>query len=470
MSINNSMNKFSLFTFILILHHYYEIEVDAFQKWTYNDQKSWSDVSKECDDINQSPINIRYTDLIFNESLKIEFRNYNQPSANFRATNHGRSVQFDYIGNSILVPTITGSALNDEEFALKQFHFHWGIDPKIGSEHRINGHIYPIEMHLIHYNNKKYRSYNQALDARVSTSNGIGPVVSGHRNTWHQAARPPKQILKTTETFVFGQVSEGDLVVNAIRDSTGLWAVINQPTHSIFNLWHNRLGHPGKVIMDRVHKINPDVNNKHDNCDHCCSNKSVASSHKLPMPKSDAAEAIIDFITRRQARYKCQVRQIRTDCGQGIREQFKKIQQLQTTHTNHSIDLQDQLILQLLLPNNTASFYRYHGSVTTPPCTSNVTWLIMDDPNEIEFNQYEKFLNVIDHKSGKKIGNNFRRLQEPNGRRIECSFLNNNAGGGSGDNHPHHKNSVNITMVIIFTLIIVDIVAFLTISKIYMFK
>ena len=65
----------------------------------------------------------------------------------------------------------------------------------------------------------------------------------------------------------------------------------------------------------------------------------------------------------------------------------KKIQQLQTTHTNHSIDLQDQLILQLLLPNNTASFYRYHGSVTTPPCTSNVTWLIMDDPNEIEFNQ-----------------------------------------------------------------------------------
>lgn len=56
-----------------------------------SDQKSWSDVSKECDDINQSPINIRYTDLIFNESLKIEFRNYNQPSANFRATNHGRS-------------------------------------------------------------------------------------------------------------------------------------------------------------------------------------------------------------------------------------------------------------------------------------------------------------------------------------------------------------------------------------------
>ena len=55
-------------------------------------------------------------------------------------------VQFDYIGNSILVPTITGSALNDEEFALEQFHFHWGIDPKIGSEHRINGHIYPIEV------------------------------------------------------------------------------------------------------------------------------------------------------------------------------------------------------------------------------------------------------------------------------------------------------------------------------------
>lgn len=61
----------------------------------------------------------------------------------------------------------------------------------------------------------------------------------------------------------------------------------------------------------------------------------------------------------------------------------EKIKQLQTTHTNHSIDIEDRLKLQLLLPKNTANFYRYHGSFTTPSCKTNVTWLIMNDPNEI---------------------------------------------------------------------------------------
>lgn len=45
-----------------------------------------------------------------------------------------------------MVPMITGSALNGKEFALQQFHFHWGLEPKFGSEHRIDDHIYPIEV------------------------------------------------------------------------------------------------------------------------------------------------------------------------------------------------------------------------------------------------------------------------------------------------------------------------------------
>lgn len=129
------------------------------------DQTAWSNISKECSNDIQSPINIRYNDLVFNDSLKIEFLNYDRPSSSYRVTNHGRSgmndefvsaiiimnifylkVQFDYIGDSILVPTITGSALNSKEFVLEQFHFHWGLESKFGSEHRINDHIYPIEV------------------------------------------------------------------------------------------------------------------------------------------------------------------------------------------------------------------------------------------------------------------------------------------------------------------------------------
>lgn len=55
------------------------------------DQKAWSIDNKECSDHFQSPININHNDLILNDSLKIEFHNYNQPSSNYRVTKHGRS-------------------------------------------------------------------------------------------------------------------------------------------------------------------------------------------------------------------------------------------------------------------------------------------------------------------------------------------------------------------------------------------
>ena len=156
-------------------------------------------------------------------------------------------------------------------------------------------------------------------------------------------------------------IRKGDFVTEASRNDDGLWVLINQPVHKMFNLWHHRLGHPGKTILDRVHFNHPEVDNKLGNCHECCQNKSIASSHKLPMiykdvgvfeflhidlwesptlsvsgckygmlivdhfsrfcfgiplkSKSDAAEAIIDFINYRQRRHKRVVRFIRTDCG-----------------------------------------------------------------------------------------------------------------------------------------------------------
>eukprot|EP01084_Bolivina_argentea_P149529 261203_1 len=38
-----------------------------------------------------------------------------------------------------------------EEYCLSQFHFHWGADSSIGSEHRVNGHQFPLEVHFVHY-------------------------------------------------------------------------------------------------------------------------------------------------------------------------------------------------------------------------------------------------------------------------------------------------------------------------------
>ncbi|MEM8829326.1 MAG: carbonic anhydrase family protein [Cyanobacteria bacterium P01_G01_bin.19] len=66
-----------------------------------------------------------------------------------------------------------------------------------------------------------------------------------------------------------------------------------------------------------------------------------------------------------------------------------------------------------LLPENTSKYYRYQGSLTTPPCSEIVTWLILKQPVEISRLQIARFLEVI--------GNNARPIQAVNSRSIESN-------------------------------------------------
>ena len=61
------------------------------------------------------------------------------------------------------------------------------------------------------------------------------------------------------------------------------------------------------------------------------------------------------------------------------------------------------------LPRN-ATYYRYMGSLTTPPCTEGVNWFVMSDLIEISREQVESFAKVI--------GPNNRPVQEVNNRLV----------------------------------------------------
>lgn len=43
-------------------------------------------------------------------------------------------------------PFITGSDFGSEIFYLSQFHFHWGYDVSLGSEHHIDNKTFPLEV------------------------------------------------------------------------------------------------------------------------------------------------------------------------------------------------------------------------------------------------------------------------------------------------------------------------------------
>ncbi|MGD1918764.1 MAG: carbonic anhydrase [Pleurocapsa sp.] len=61
-----------------------------------------------------------------------------------------------------------------------------------------------------------------------------------------------------------------------------------------------------------------------------------------------------------------------------------------------------------LLPENISQYYRYQGSLTTPPCSEIVTWLVLKQPVEISKLQISRFLEVI--------GTNARPVQALNNR------------------------------------------------------
>lgn len=60
-----------------------------------------------------------------------------------------------------------------------------------------------------------------------------------------------------------------------------------------------------------------------------------------------------------------------------------------------------------------SSYYTYPGSLTSPPCSETVTWLVLKQPAELSASQYAEFRKVL--------GNDFRPVQAQNGRIVRAT-------------------------------------------------
>jgi carbonic anhydrase len=70
------------------------------------------------------------------------------------------------------------------------------------------------------------------------------------------------------------------------------------------------------------------------------------------------------------------------------------------------------LDLKTILPAK-AAYYTYTGSLTTPPCSEEVTWYVLAEPQEISEAQLVKLTAAIGSK-------NARPVQPANGRTIKA--------------------------------------------------
>ncbi|XP_009989732.1 PREDICTED: carbonic anhydrase 6 [Tauraco erythrolophus] len=80
------------------------------------------------------------------------------------------------------------------------------------------------------------------------------------------------------------------------------------------------------------------------------------------------------------------------------------------------------LDVQAMLPDNLSHFYRYQGSLTTPPCSESVIWTIFHVPIVLSHTQISLLENTLLDWHNRTLRNDYRHAQLLNGRVVESSF------------------------------------------------
>ncbi|KAG7521127.1 hypothetical protein JOB18_043122 [Solea senegalensis] len=76
-----------------------------------------------------------------------------------------------------------------------------------------------------------------------------------------------------------------------------------------------------------------------------------------------------------------------------------------------------------MLPENMNHFFRYQGSLTTPPCYESILWTVFDTPITLSHNQIRKLESTLMDMDNKTLWNDYRMAQPLNDRVVESSFL-----------------------------------------------
>lgn len=83
--------------------------------------------------------------------------------------------------------------------------------------------------------------------------------------------------------------------------------------------------------------------------------------------------------------------------------------------TDSNIPVENLIDVQELLPED-ADLFHYNGSLTTPPCSEQVKWMIYEKPISMSSEQIKQFQNIF--------GENHRPVQSLNDREVELSSSN----------------------------------------------
>ncbi|XP_050440562.1 carbonic anhydrase 7-like [Adelges cooleyi] len=149
---------------------------------TSSELDDWPYVVKERGYAEQSPVDIstQNAQRRFLPFLRY-FGYFTFDNSVMNITNNGHTVCVTLSKTSEAIPFVTGGPLFDDKYEFVQMHFHWG-KYDLGSEHKVNGFQYAMEIHMVHFNTA-YGTFQNA----VNYSDGVCVIaffgqISTHDN------------------------------------------------------------------------------------------------------------------------------------------------------------------------------------------------------------------------------------------------------------------------------------------------
>lgn len=85
-----------------------------------------------------------------------------------------------------------------------------------------------------------------------------------------------------------------------------------------------------------------------------------------------------------------------------LNTELEKVWEHLPMRTGDKNQLQTKVSASALLPAK-KDYYRFNGSLTTPPCTEGVWWLVMKDSSSVSTGQLKKFTQAIKHTNNRPI-------------------------------------------------------------------
>ncbi|XP_032095900.1 carbonic anhydrase 9 isoform X3 [Sapajus apella] len=132
-------------------------EGDDRSHWRYGGDPPWPQVSPACGSRFQSPVDIRPQLAAFCPALRpLELLGFELPPLpELRLRNNGHSGRAGSLAcphavQLTLPPGLEMALGPGQEYRALQLHLHWGAAGRPGSEHTVDGHRFPAEIHVVH--------------------------------------------------------------------------------------------------------------------------------------------------------------------------------------------------------------------------------------------------------------------------------------------------------------------------------